>query len=95
MKRAALHTSQYVPSDQGSLPSYEPDGDDVGEGPEEDQDQMELEDDDSSENSLGSQPDLEDYFSNWDIPPKDVVAICRAYASYVAAQTGCMRTKKD
>jgi len=31
------------------------------------------------------QPDLEEYFSNWHISPKDVILICRSYASYVAA----------
>jgi len=30
------------------------------------------------------QPDLEEYFGNWHINPKDVVVICRSYASYVA-----------
>jgi len=32
------------------------------------------------------QPDLEEYFSNWDIPWKEVVLICRSYASYVASR---------
>jgi len=31
------------------------------------------------------QPDLEAYFSQWHIAPKEVVLICRSYASYVAA----------
>jgi len=31
------------------------------------------------------QPDLEEYFSNWHISPKDVVLICRSYASYVSS----------
>lgn len=82
--------------DQASLPL--PELEDIASASHSDEDvgdEMQLEGDDSSADSIGSQPDLEEYFSNWDIPPKDVVAICRAYASYVAAQTGCMRTKKD
>jgi len=39
----------------------------------------------------GDQPDLEEYFSNWDIPPKDVVLICRSYASYVASRNKTSR----
>jgi len=31
------------------------------------------------------QPDLEAYFSQWHIDPKEIVLICRSYASYVAA----------
>lgn len=32
------------------------------------------------------QPDLHEYFSNWDMAPKDIVLMCRSYASYVATQ---------
>jgi len=31
------------------------------------------------------QPDLEAYFSQWHIDPKEIVLICRSYASYVSA----------
>lgn len=98
MKRAALskslHGSQFIPSDQSSLPLPDCD-DDVQGGSEEIQDEMDLEEDNENEDSSEGQPDLEDYFSQWDIPPRDIVGICRAYASYLAATTGCMRVKKD
>lgn len=32
------------------------------------------------------QPDLHEYFSNWSMEPKDIVLMCRSYASYVATQ---------
>lgn len=100
MKRASLHRSlhgsQYVPSDQASLPIQELEDSGSAENDVEDvDDPMQLEGDDQDENSGEGQPDLEDYFSQWDIPPRDIVGICRAYASYVAATTGCMRVKKD
>lgn len=39
---------------------------------------------DESETDLG-QPDLIAYFAQWDIPWKDCVLMCRAYASYLTA----------
>lgn len=41
---------------------------------------------DDEEDDSDDQPDLGDYFSQWDIPPKDIILMCRAYASYLSAQ---------
>lgn len=89
MKRA-LNRSQYVPSEQQTLPDFDNDEVDEDENMEEDRNEMEVEDD-GSDSDL--QPDLDEYFSQWDMPPKDIVAMCRAYASYIAASTGCMNRK--
>lgn len=32
------------------------------------------------------QPDLAEYFQEWEIPDKDVILMCRAYASYLSAK---------
>ncbi len=32
------------------------------------------------------QPDLHEYFSQWEIPDKQVILLCRSYASYLAAK---------
>lgn len=32
------------------------------------------------------QPDLEEYFSGWEIPTKDQILMCRAYASYLSVK---------
>lgn len=32
------------------------------------------------------QPDLSSYFRQWDIPVKDVIALCRAYANFLSQQ---------
>ncbi len=37
-------------------------------------------------------PDLHDYFSQWIIPDKQVILLCRSYASYLAAK-GHAQTK--
>jgi len=32
------------------------------------------------------QPDLDEYFSNWNMGAKDIIIMCRSYASYLAAK---------
>lgn len=39
------------------------------------------------------QPDLHEYFSNWDISPKDIILMCRSYASYIAVQAKVQEKK--
>lgn len=43
---------------------------------------MDVEDDDADMD----QPDLPDYFSQWDIPVEDVISMCRSYANYLTTQ---------
>ncbi len=33
------------------------------------------------------QPDLGDYFGQWDMPPSSEIALCRTYANYLAQKT--------
>lgn len=39
------------------------------------------------------QPDLEQYFSQWMMPDKDIIVMCRAYASYLARKPINQRKK--
>lgn len=32
------------------------------------------------------QPDLKEYFSQWEMPSKDIALMCRSYASYICVQ---------
>lgn len=41
-----------------------------------------------------TQPDLAAYFAQWDVPWKDIVLMCRAYASYLSAQNKRDHIKK-
>ncbi len=47
-------------------------------------DQEELEQDERD--AAMEQPDLHEYFSQWVIPDKQVILLCRSYASYLAAK---------
>jgi len=46
---------------------------------------------DQAEEELAAYPDLHAYFSQFDIKPKDVIIMCRSYASYVASQNKSTR----
>lgn len=50
--------------------------DEAREGDEEEQD----------EEDSDVQPDLGEYFSHWDISPKDQILMCRSYASYLSVR---------
>ncbi len=39
-----------------------------------------------SDEEVLEQPDLAEYFSQWVIPDKQVILLCRSYASYLAAK---------
>ncbi len=43
-------------------------------------------DDDENDDMVLEQPDLHVYFSQWEIPDKQVVLLCRSYASYLSAK---------
>ncbi len=45
------------------------------------------------EEDSADQPDLHEYFGNWNMPAKDIILMCRSYASYVS-QSSKSRTKK-
>jgi len=51
------------------------------------------EEEDSGEDSDG-QPDLDDYFSQWDISAKEQILMCRAYASYLSAKRAPFKKQK-
>ncbi len=53
-------------------------------------DQEELDQDERD--AAMEQPDLHEYFSQWVIPDKQVILLCRSYASYLAAK-GHARSK--
>ncbi len=36
-----------------------------------------------SDDDEGDQPDLKEYFSNWNMKDRDIIVMCRAYASYL------------
>lgn len=38
---------------------------------------------DEYDDVVGEQPDLADYFQQWSIPEKDIILMCRSYASYL------------
>ncbi len=42
------------------------------------------------QDALLEQPDLAEYFSQWVIPEKHVVKLCRSYASYLDAKSHAM-----
>lgn len=46
-------------------------------------DDMDVEDEEAADMD---QPDLPDYFSQWDIPVEDVISMCRSYANYLTKQ---------
>ncbi len=47
---------------------------------------LECEEEYEEEDVLG-QPDLGDYFGQWDMPPASEIALCRTYANYLAQKT--------
>ncbi len=36
------------------------------------------------DDEVAEQPDLAEYFSQWKIPEKDIILMCRSYASYIS-----------
>jgi len=46
---------------------------------------------DAAEEEFPAYPDLHAYFSQFQIKPKDIVVMCRSYASYVASQNKSSR----
>jgi len=43
----------------------------------------------SPEEVSQDQPDLTAYFSQWEIPDKHIILMCRSYASYLSAKAHC------
>jgi len=43
-----------------------------------------IDEEEEDEEDADEQPDLGEYFSQWDISPKEQILMCRSYASYLS-----------